>query len=312
MNTKKEFLDRFGEIPNEKGFKRRMRIHQGWWRMNVLNEEPGEHPKDNSRNVCNTIRNGEISKKNFLTPNTIKAVEMVLAERDENSAGLMETVRLYNNLLSSQPLCFNFFGELMIDKDFGLKVLQNWWPEITVLKRVVFEYAPSARYTEDNSAYDIAFEVMAGSKTGLIGLECKYTDTFSSTAYDKPAYRKIYENSDSFIAPFDQLKSGKYNQLFRNELIKEALLQNRQYDFVRTGLFCHQEDDTAIATANEFKNMLAQPDSFTIITYMNFIEKIQKQVLPPGQREWTMLLWARYCAAELSEEMNELTNVFFT
>ena len=29
MKSKIKFLTQFGEIPNEKGFKRRMRIHQG-------------------------------------------------------------------------------------------------------------------------------------------------------------------------------------------------------------------------------------------------------------------------------------------
>jgi hypothetical protein len=61
----------------------------------------------------------------------------------------------------------------LADKGFGLKVLQNWWPEVTELKRVIFEYAPEERYTTDNSAFDVAFEVSAGGQSGLIGLEWK-------------------------------------------------------------------------------------------------------------------------------------------
>ncbi len=104
----------------------------------MLNEEPGEHPINRKENVCNTIRDGHITKMNFLTANSINAVERTIAERSESNAGLMEEERLYNNLLSSQPLCFNFFGELMADTNFGLKVLQQWWPEVTELKKVVF------------------------------------------------------------------------------------------------------------------------------------------------------------------------------
>ena len=53
----------FGTFPNEVGLKKRTRIHQGCWRMNVLNEKPGHHPIDITKNVCNTILNGQKTKK---------------------------------------------------------------------------------------------------------------------------------------------------------------------------------------------------------------------------------------------------------
>ncbi|MEF8846608.1 MAG: hypothetical protein V5A59_14135 [Bacteroidales bacterium] len=305
QKEKQQLKERFGTIPNETGLKLRTRIHQGWWRMNVLNEKPGKHPKDRKNNVCSTISDGMNSKKNFLTANTVRAAEKTIAERQELDSGLMEQDRLYNNLLSSQPLCFNFFGELMMDTDFGLTVLQNWWPELTKLKRVVFEYAPEERFTDDNSAFDIAFDVKSGDKTGLIGLECKYTDTFSTTEYDKSAYREIFKKSRSFAARYEELKVNKYNQLFRNQLIADALIQNKKYDFVKTGLFCYQQDESAIKTAKELQNMLSNPDSFTIITYSDFIVAVQRLDLDWQKREWTMLLWARYCATDLSKALYE-------
>ena len=234
-----DLSERFGTIPDEYGKKKRARLHQGWWRMNVLHETAGKHPKNTAENVCNTILNGKESRNNFLTENAYRAVVNTLEVRTEKGSGMIEENRLFNNLLSSQPLCFNFFGELMADTEFGLKVLQSWWPQITELKRVIFEFAPKENYTNDNSAFDIAFEVAKGNQTGLIGLECKYTDTFSSTVYDKPAYRQLFEKSDSFTAKYDQLKASKYNQLFRNQLISEGLTQNDIYDFVGTGLFCY-------------------------------------------------------------------------
>jgi hypothetical protein len=52
--------------------------------------------------------------------------------------------------------------------------------------------------------------------------------------------------------------------------------------------------------------MLIDPKSFKIITYGNFIEKIQRLDLTWHQGEWTMLLWVRYCATVLSAPLNEL------
>ncbi len=303
MENKTDLLERFGGIPSESRQKKRVRMHQGWWRMNVLNEKAGQHPKNRNDNVCNTILNGKKSENNFLTENSHKAVIQTLNDRKEEGTGIIEEDRLFNNLLSSQPLCFNFFGELMADTKFGLEVLQCWWPNLTELKRVIFEYAPKERFTNDNSAFDIAFEVAIGDKIGLIGLECKYTDAFSFTEYDKPAYRELHQKSTSFSADYDTLKSSKYNQLFRNQLISEGLTQNGKYNFVKTGLFCYEQDNSAIETGQELKEMLTNPDSFKILTYRNFIENVQQLNLDWTRREWSMLLWARYCATILSEQV---------
>ena len=189
----------------------------------------------------------------------------------------------------------------MLDKDLGLQVLQIWWPELTSLKRVIFEYAPPERFTNDNSAFDVAFEVSSGDQLGLIGLECKYTDIFSSTEYDRQEYRTIFTVSNSFRANYEEFVSKDYNQLFRNELIAKALRQNKKYDFVKTGLFCYQDDSSAISTAESFQGMLNDPQSFRTITYNNFLENIQRLDLNWRQREWTMLLWARYCGFKLSD-----------
>ena len=87
---------------------------------------------------------------------------------------------------------------------------------------MIFEYAPVENYTKDNSAFDIAFEVEENEKVGLVGWECKYTDTFSATEYGKPSYKELFSKSDSFIGDYEELKKSMTNQLFRNQLIEEA------------------------------------------------------------------------------------------
>lgn len=301
--TKKTTLkERFGEVPSETGLRNRMRLHQGWWRTNVLSEEPGIHPTKVNERICNTILDGENKKCNFLTENIYFAVQQTLGDRKEQESGLMEQGRLFNNLLSSQPLCFNFFGELSSDLEFGLSVLKSFYPNLSKLRRVIFEFAPLENYTQDNSAFDIAFEVEENDKIGLIGWECKYTDTFSSTVYDKPSYKNIFSKSTSFIASYDLLKASRTNQLFRNQLIAEGLIQNKKYTFVYTGLFCFQDDFSAIETGKFFQSLLNDKTTdFKIVTYSDFIKSIQQLDIEWNKREWSMLLWARYCATVLSE-----------
>lgn len=300
--------ERFGPIPHETGFKKRMRLHQGWWRVNVLNELPGLHPTRKSENICSSIQNGRKSNINFLTENTIKVVLETLLSRDDNSHGMIEEDRLFNNLLSSQPLCFNFFSELSLNKFVGLKWLQNYYHKVSELVNIHFEYAPPENYTTDNTAFDVAFEVREGEKSGIIGWECKYTDDFSKLEYDRPAYKKLYSNCNTFNADYNALKQSKFNQLFREQLVAEGLLQHNKYEFVYTGLFCHHNDSHAINTASEFKEMLnPEYSNFQIITYLDFIKEIQQLDISWELREWSMLLWARYCGGVLSEAViNEL------
>lgn len=295
-----------GSVPtSENGFKRRMRIHQGWWRTFVLGEEEGAHPIRSDQTVCNTFRGGENTNKNFLTAQTATVVHDTIRDHQESGSGIIEEDRLFNNLLSSQPLCFNFFAELKNDKAFALKVLNGLGFQLSEVRDIIFEYAPTEKYTTDNSAFDVAIEVAKDNKSGLIGLECKYTDSFSSKEYDKPAYREIFEKSNVFEEDYDTYKSSSYNQLFRNQLIAEALLQNGKYDFVITGLFCHK-DDKAVETGTKFQSMLdGKDEAFKVITYQDFIAAIQKSDVSWEKRELSMLLWARYCATELSQAVYE-------
>jgi len=295
-----------GNLPVENGFKKRMRFHQAWWRAFVLAEKPGSHPVRKNETLGSTILNGDVTYKNFLSENIIKVVRKTTQDRDMNNSGIMEEDRLFNNLLSSQPLCFNFFGELKTDLSLALQVLKPFYPDFTKVVDVKFEFAPSNNYTNDNSAFDVAFEVMTGKQKGLLGIECKYTDSFSPKEYDKEAYRRIYKlgKDKVFIAPYKKFTAGKYNQLFRNQLMGEALVQNKEYDFVLTGLFCHPDDNGAQKTGTEFQGMLNDGKSkFQVITYRDYLESIQQLRISWELRELSMLLWARYCGMKLSEEV---------
>jgi len=301
---KSKLRELIGFVPEDSGFRKQMRVHQGWWRTCVLTEPQGEHPSDKNRNVCNTINDGKVNGKNFLTKKIFKLVNEILLKRTTDSKGLIQEDRLYNNLLSSQPLCFNFFGELLFDKNLALGILKQFYPQVTEINEIHFEFAPPNNYTDDNSAFDVAVEVRAGEKSGLIGLECKYTDSFSPEKYDKPAYRQIFERSNSFKNKYEQYIESDFNQLFRNQLIAESLLLDSKFDFVNTGLFCHHEDLSAIQIAQEFQSMLNDgTESFKIITYRDFIEAMQKLDLTWEQRELSMLLWARYCGLYFSEQI---------
>jgi hypothetical protein len=295
-----------GILPNESEYKKRIRFHQGWWRAFVLNEPIGLNPAKRDESVCNTILLGEQTKSNFLTNGAVDSIRDTQQERQDFEAGLFNEDRLFNNLLSSQPLTFNFFGDLKQDLNLATRICKQLFPSISSVTNVLFEYAPRNKYTNDNSAFDVALEVTIEGKKGLIGLECKYTDTFSTKAYDKSSYREIYAKSTNFLQPYEAYTVSRFNQLFRNQLIAESLVQNSEYNFFYTGLFCFEGDGSAIQTGAEFQKMLnGGQNTFKVIRYKDFISAVQTLDLTWEQREWTMMLWARYCALNLTKAAYE-------
>lgn len=210
MNKKKfhsTLTDLLGELPTDFGFKRRMRLHQGWWRSFVLNEEIGSYKaKDGEIKQAANLLNNTNVKGNFLNERVEMIAKEKLSERNEQDSGIIEKDRLFRNLLSSQPLCFNFFAEFECDKEFARSIFKNFIPNLTTVKKVMFEYAPSENYTKDRSAFDVAFEIETNQGIGLFGLECKYTDTFSfkrnnglyygeKTDKNYLPYKKIFNSS---------------------------------------------------------------------------------------------------------------------
>jgi len=283
------------------------RIHQGWWRAFVLGKNQGLRPHNNNERICNTVEVDKEFEVNFLSSEIAEVVNQVLEERKKDSPGLIQEERLRGNLLSSQPLCFNFFGTFHQDKNFAKQVLTSFYPGITEVKDVLFEYAPTPKdkYTNDNSAFDVAIEVVIDGKLGIIGFECKYTETFSPKEYRTEKYENLYNSSKSFVGSYEELTSSKFNQLFRNQLIAESLLQSRdnKYSFVNTALFCASEDDNAQKTGDDFGKLLNSAYSnFKIITFFDFIESMQQNNITKKQREFSMLLWARYIGYQLSSQ----------
>ncbi|OGU76606.1 MAG: hypothetical protein A2V93_00660 [Ignavibacteria bacterium RBG_16_34_14] len=295
-----DLLKHIGSLINERDFKKRMRLHQGWWRAFVLGENEGKHPL-RDKNICNTLLNGKQTKNNFLSNSVKNVVKEILEKRIDGYAGMVDEKRLYNNLLSSQPLCFNFFSPLYVDKKLALHFLRKFYPEITMVNKVYFEHTNSNNKF-DNSAFDVAFDVNDGSKKGIIGFECKYTDSFSPKEFDKPIYKTIHNQSNIWAKPYEELIKSKFNQLFRNQLVAESFKQDKLYDFACLALFCHQKDEEAIKIAEEYKLMLKEEHNynFQIITYQDFFENIMKLDLPWQTREYLMFLWARYCGLKLS------------
>lgn len=138
-----------GTTNGSSNWREKIRIHQGWWRAFVLGISEGEYYDNRNKiwkRICNQVfQETSTDDINFLSNTAYQSVKNTLSGRNNISSGMIDEDRLKFNLLSSQPLCFNFFGELIEDLDFGAKILQCWFPEVSKLKNVLFEYAPKEK-----------------------------------------------------------------------------------------------------------------------------------------------------------------------
>ena len=160
----------------------------------------------------NYICNGEIPKdgcwKNFLTECAFKHAEYRVENRNEYDT--IESDRLFNNLLSSQPMAFNLFCPLrqmcMDSPEIATKLIKAALPDYPIHKvtKVELEFIPKnyLELTGDKSAMDaiIRFEAEQG-KGGFIAVETKYSENLgTNVAYDRDENGKKIPRAKSIEA----------------------------------------------------------------------------------------------------------------
>lgn len=123
---------------------------------------------------------------NFMTEGIRSLVTYELSPKNKGDR-LIEESRLRHNLLSSQPLCFNLFGELKLHLDKALIFFNLLYADyFKSIDDIKFEYNPARRdprLTGDRSAFDVFVEYTSvAGKKGFIGIEEKYAENLREGA----------------------------------------------------------------------------------------------------------------------------------
>jgi hypothetical protein len=173
--------------------------------------------------------------RNFLSPDIAHLVRQEMAYRELGA--FIDQRRLYANLLSSMPLCFNLFAPLRLNLDLAAKVLRSLIPGVDIARvlHVWFEHTPGRcrdDLTGDRSAWDVAIVYQrADGEKGLLAIEQKYSEggseacTELSTRYDHLANSsELYKNASSAV-----LRTGLCHQLFREHLLTYAAQHRGDY-----------------------------------------------------------------------------------
>lgn len=128
---------------------------------------------------------------NYLPATAKRQVEAAVAAAHVNGA-LLSRPRLWVDLLSSQPLCFNLFGSLAEDLDLATAALRLLWPDIGRVTEIKFEWSPGRgdeRYTGNRSAFDVFVAYQNATGRSFLGIEVKYHENLRGTAATEPKQR---------------------------------------------------------------------------------------------------------------------------
>ena len=237
---------------------------------------------------------------NFIHPNIAKLVRRELVYREIGA--VYDDVRLYCNLLSSQPLAFNIFGPLKLDLDYAQAVAHELAPDyLSVVSGVLFEHSPgrnSKTYTGDNTAFDVVLvgEGPEGQRR-FLSVEMKYTeDGNEPLPRFSGRYEEIARQSDLFTDPDDPvLFCNPVQQLFRQLCLGQTMLDAEVYDeglhVIISPAYNFPARNAARAFAGQLKNAESSRLGFKAVTLEGCIEAI----INAGGSQHARALLDRYC-----------------
>ncbi|HEX8791194.1 MAG TPA: hypothetical protein VF765_09630, partial [Polyangiaceae bacterium] len=215
------------------------------------------------------------SGANFVTPGALAAVRARLAAPEKHQT--LKEDRLWADLLSSMPLCFNLFGDLAGDADACRKSMRTWWPDAPDGEsRVRFEHSPGRRdpaFLGNKSAFDVAFEIRASVASAdtraIVGVETKYHE--HARKEDPPEdealarYVEVTERSGIFVDGWRERVVGTpLQQIWLDHLLVLAMLQHpsKQWTWGRFVLVYPSANPSFAAAASRYRETLVTSDTF--------------------------------------------------
>lgn len=263
-------------------FQRKARLLQSLWREERGYEVGEYRGKKRGNYIPMPWAKGTLN--NYLSE-TIKTVVFSEVVKNPNSGKLYGKPRIFDNLLSSQPLCFNLFAELQQDLDLATKVFNKLCANrVDVVTSIEFEHSPgrgNAKYTGDSSAFDVYVEFLnsAGEK-GFIGIEVKYHENLKNKPAEmKERYFEVASEMECFRDNcLGELQISPLEQIWRDHLLAGSLLNSEGDDF-KEGLFVFlnpKDNPHCQEAVNEYRKCLTDDNTFLSWTLEDVTEAIKR------------------------------------
>jgi hypothetical protein len=301
-----ESLNAWVESDNSQ-FRHRARILQSIWREEQgfkCGQEPTrKYPLGSSIPTDGADK----SLANFITERTRDVVRLEVMDPIKSKGKVYGKPRIFDNLLSSQPLCFNLFAELRYDLDLASKVVKELTGGCFLkVRSIEFEHSPgreNAKYLEDHTAFDVFLECETFKRRrGLIGIEVKYHENLkdSKRYYEnhKKRYDAVAAKMGCFLPEAAQT-SAPLEQFWRNHLLAEATFDKDGYDDFLSVVLYPAENNFVKNAATTYRACLTPGTaSFTTWTLEDFTNTVRVHC----KEKWIDLFIDRYLAFEKIEK----------
>jgi hypothetical protein len=126
------------------------------------------------------------ARRNFITR------EAWQAARDRQEAGKGVAERTFQNMLSSQAMCFNVFATLAADRLLATRVLRTFVPGLAEVRSITFEHTPAKDVFGDQTGRggvdcDLLIDGAWEQGAGVLVVETKFVEPeFSMCGFRKP------------------------------------------------------------------------------------------------------------------------------
>ena len=271
------------------------RALQSWYRETVLGVPPGKDQRGTVRANMLLSEDGE-KGLNFLDDNIAEYAKF-RTDEIKSEGGTVDHDRLKRNMLSSMPLCFNLFGYLREHRDEaaqGLAAVLDL--DIDKVLNVSVEWAPDRKvHLQDRTAFD-AFVVYARSdgRRAFLGVETKYTESFSPTRYASERYTCITRDPTSgFKAGAEKrLCEPATNQLWRNALLVHSLRSTDEFADGHVVVISCKRDPGAKKAIVGLERELDDPAA--LLRTVTYEEVVSQFATMPGCDGWARKFQRRY------------------
>lgn len=235
-------MEKFGEpYSGDSKFVAKCRLLQSMYRAEQGLAIRPYKGRDGVHYYGNYIEGGEISGANFLADYIFDYAKHRVEHKEKHET--IESDRLFNNLLSSQPMAFNLFCPLrkLLEEspEEATRVIKSALPmyPIHLVTHVDLEFIPSnyKDLTGDKSAMDaiICFKTADG-KDGFIAIETKYSENLGTNeASNNEKSLEIIKQLKCFNHDVEEKiksKQIKLTQIYRNFLLSEIYGQKTNAD----------------------------------------------------------------------------------
>ena len=246
----------------------RYRRHQSRFREQELHVGPGPRPRSPKLRVGNTLDTAAVAanpRLNFIDDDAYRHAIRRSAEV-KAEGGTLEPDRLFQNLMSSMPMCFNLFGSIGTAPAFLDLVRELFDPEAVEIDEVKCEVKPTDALG-DRTAFDaIVWYRTARGEPRFLGIETKYTEPFSQRVYDNTTYREVTDASSWFTTDAaEELHGSATNQLWRG-LMLASLTEGATASEGRYVVVTPADDDTAREVVELAARHLTDPSRLSWVT----------------------------------------------